>query len=154
MAVLRTLHATPVRPTDKIPPILLRAMFGLAGLCLVMVTAYTLAGGPKIATPPEAEVIASRVIWLSGDISGAAQVRDADGTLIADLPPDRGGFIAGIERVVARERTNHRVPLDAPLVPELNAVHRLSIHDPTTDWRADLMGFGADNARAFAKLLD
>ena len=88
-------------------------MFGLAGLCLVMVTAYTLAGGPKIATPPEAEVIASRVIRLSGDISGAAQVRDADGTLIADLPPDRGGFIAGIERVVARERTNHRVPLDA-----------------------------------------
>ena len=41
-----------------------------------------------------------------------------------------------------------------PLVLELNAVHRLSIHDPTTDWRADLMGFGADNARAFAKLLN
>jgi hypothetical protein len=30
---------------------------------------------------------------------------------------------------------------------------RLSIHDPSTGWRADLMGFGADNAAAFAKLL-
>ena len=72
MVALRTLPATPVRPTDKIPPILLRAMFGLAGLCLVMVTAYTLVGGPKIATPPEAEVIASRVIRREGLDQGVA----------------------------------------------------------------------------------
>lgn len=141
-------------PAEKIPAALLRAMFGLAGACLLLVTLYTLAGGRPIATPPAAPVVASRIIHLSGDISGAAQVRDADGALIADLPPDRGGFIAGIERVIARERTNHRVPLDAPLVLELNAVNRLSIFDPSTNWRADLMGFGADNARAFARLLD
>jgi len=30
---------------------------------------------------------------------------------------------------------------------------RISIHDPSTGWSADLMGFGADNARAFARLL-
>jgi hypothetical protein len=30
----------------------------------------------------------------------------------------------------------------------------VSLHDPSTDWSADLMGFGADNTRAFATLLD
>jgi hypothetical protein len=30
---------------------------------------------------------------------------------------------------------------------------RFTISDPSTGWRADLMGFGRDNARAFAKLL-
>ncbi|NDH20316.1 MAG: pullulanase, partial [Rhodobacteraceae bacterium] len=27
------------------------------------------------------------------------------------------------------------------------------VFDPQTEWQADLMGFGADNARAFATLL-
>jgi hypothetical protein len=31
---------------------------------------------------------------------------------------------------------------------------RLGIADPATGWSADLMGFGLDNARAFARLLD
>ena len=31
--------------------------------------------------------------------------------------------------------------------------NRISIFDPVTNWQADLMGFGADNARAFAELL-
>ena len=32
--------------------------------------------------------------------SGAAQILDANGTLIADLPPTQGGFIAGVWRAV------------------------------------------------------
>jgi hypothetical protein len=32
--------------------------------------------------------------------------------------------------------------------------NRLEIFDPSTGWGADLMGFGADNSAAFARLLN
>jgi putative photosynthetic complex assembly protein len=86
-------------------------------------------------------------------MSGAATVRNLDGTLVADLTPDKGGFISGVWRVIQRERTKHRVALDGPVTLIRKDNGRVSIQDPSTGWSADLMGFGADNARAFARLL-
>lgn len=140
--------------SDKIPPILIKAMFGLVAVCLVMVSAYVWTGRPVIATPPEAAVAASRVLYLDGDMSGAARVRDAEGTVIAEFPPETGGFVSGISRVLARERTKHRVALDGPVTLVRGTNGRLTLYDDTTGWRADLMGFGLDNARTFARLLD
>ncbi len=77
----------------------------------------------------------------------------ADGTLIAELTPQEGGFVSGVYRVILRERTKHGVAPDAPLALRRRDTGRLEIHDPTTGWSADLMGFGADNAKAFARLL-
>ena len=75
------------------------------------------------------------------------------GNLIADLSADEGGFIAGVARVLDRERAKYKKPLDGAVIVTLGANGRLSITDPSTGWSADLMGFGADNAKAFAKLL-
>src|SRR6056300_1692045 len=44
-------------------------------------------------------------------------------------------------------------PIDAPVIIRWRENNRLSVFDPQTEWQADLMGFGADNARAFATLL-
>ena len=79
--------------------------------------------------------------------------RTADGTLIADLNPKEGGFISGVWRVIQRERTKHRVALSGPLTLVRYDNGRIAIPDPSTGWSADLMGFGIDNAKAFARLL-
>jgi putative photosynthetic complex assembly protein len=94
-----------------------------------------------------------RAIFLSSDGSGAARVLDANGSLLSDFPADKGGFVAGIDRVVFRERTKSSADTAAPVLLRLREGNRLSIYDPETNWSAELMGFGADNLRTFARLL-
>lgn len=138
---------------ELVPRILVRAMFGLVALCLVMVSFAVWTGRPITSTPPQSEITRDRVLFIKGDMSGAAKVLAADGTLIADLSPEDGGFVSGVWRVLQRERTNARVELDGPIRLVRQANGRVAIFDPSTGWNADLMGFGKDNAVAFARLL-
>jgi putative photosynthetic complex assembly protein len=142
------------RPDDLVPRILVRVMFGLVFTVLVIVSIATFTGRPPDSQPPAAAIIAERAILLSGDASGAARVMDVNGSVIADFPSDKGGFVAGIERVIARERTLRGLDMTAPVLLQLRAGNRLSLFDPATGWSAELMGFGASNTRVFARLLD
>ena len=139
---------------DLVPMFMVRAMFALVVVCLVLVSAARISGRPLEATPPDAPIIAERAVFLSGDTSGAARVLDANGTVLADLPGEQGGFIAGVQRVIDRERNKSGVSLDGPVLLQLREGNRLSITDPSTGWSAELMGFGATNFRSFARLLD
>ncbi|MEM6888196.1 MAG: photosynthetic complex assembly protein PuhC [Pseudomonadota bacterium] len=138
---------------DLVPRIFVRLMFGLVAVILVLVSFSVLTNRPLESTPPDAPVIAERAIILSGGASGAARIFDAQGSLIADLSPEKGGFVAGIERVIHRERSMAGVDPGLPLLLQLRAGNRLSLTDPHTGWSAELMGFGADNTRTFARLL-
>ena len=142
-------------PHDKelIPRVMTRAMLALVLAVLLLVTLARLTDRPLIATPPEGEIVIRREVILSGDMAGSATVRDLDGAVLADLTPEEGGFISGVWRVIQRERTKHRVALDGPVILIRRDNGRVEIQDPSTGWSADLMGFGADNARAFARLL-
>ena len=51
------------------------------------------------------------------------------------------------------ERKKQGVELNAPIEVIWRENGRISVYDPSTAWQADLMGFGADNSRAFAMLL-
>jgi putative photosynthetic complex assembly protein len=148
-------HARPAYRSDKelVPRAMLRAVAALALSVLVLVSYARISDRPLIATPPKNDVVATRDVLLSGDTSGAATVRAADGTVIADLTPQQGGFVSGVWRVILRERVKHRVSLDGPVRLIGHESGRVSIEDPSTGWSADLMGFGADNARAFERLL-
>ncbi len=139
--------------TELVPRALVRAVAALVLTVFSLVTLYVVMDGPVISSPPKGGVVISRDVVLSGDLAGAATVTEPDGTLIADLSPEQGGFISGVYRVILRERTKHRVPLDGPVTLIGHDTGRTSIYDPSTGWSADLMGFGADNARAFHKLL-
>ena len=142
------------RDREMIPRVLLRAVVALVLASLVIVTYARLTDRPLEATPPDDVAVAKeRRVLLYGNMSGAARVLDLDGTVIADLDPSRGGFIAGIWRVLKRVRGQHQVALDAPVRLVLWEDGRLSILDDTTGWRAELTGFGADNLDAFARLL-
>lgn len=153
-----TMYASAERraaPDGKIPRYLLRAMFALVLCVLALVTYARLSDVPLSATPPEGAIVAEREMILSfNDLSGAVQVLNPDGSLMADLGPEEGGFVAGVARVINRERIKNRAAPDGPVVLVRRDTGRIAITDPSTGWSADLMGFGADNARAFARLLD
>jgi putative photosynthetic complex assembly protein len=142
------------REEDLVPRIMVRIMFGLVLTVLAIVTVATITGREPTSRPPVGAVISERAIYLSGDASGAALVLDANGTVLADFPSDKGGFVAGIERVIARERGLRGLDQSQPVLLQLREGNRLSITDPATGWAAELMGFGATNSRTFARLLD
>lgn len=141
--------------SDKIPMVLIRAMFGLALLSLVAVTWARLTDQPLAALPDANEPVAQeRMIVLDGSISGAATVYDLDGNVIYEFSPEEGGFVSGVWRVLQRERGKIDAPGDAPVRLVRFQSGRLSLYDDLTGWRAELIGFGADHAAAFARLLD
>ena len=144
------IHAT---ERELVPRLFVRAMFGMVMLCLVMVSAYRWLDGPVQYTAPDSPVVIEKTLFLEGAMSGAAKVFAEDGTVIADYSPEEGGFISGIWRVLQRERTKARVDLNGPVIVRARENNRLEIFDPSTGWGADLMGFGADNSAAFARLL-
>ena len=139
---------------ELVPVFMVRAMFALVVVCLVLVSAARITGRPLEATPPDTPIVTQRAIFLSGDTSGAATVLDANGTVLARLSGEQGGFIAGVERVIDRERAKIGADPNGPVFLQLREGNRLSISDPATGWTADLMGFGATNFRSFARLLD
>ena len=138
---------------DLVPRALVRALFILVMTCLALVTWATFTDRPLESTPPAGPILAERMIFLDGDMSGSARVLDETGTVIADLGPEEGGFVSGVKRVLDRERAKHNVPLDGPVALQLREGNRLSLTDPSTGWSAELMGFGITNTRAFARLL-
>jgi putative photosynthetic complex assembly protein len=145
------IHAT---DRELVPRMLVRAMFTLVMICLVMVSAYRWMDGPVQYTAPASPVMIEKVLYLEGAMSGAAKVYAEDRSLVAEYGPEEGGFLSGMWRVLQRERTKARVDLNGPVIVRARENNRLEIFDPSTGWGADLMGFGADNSAAFAKLLN
>lgn len=137
-----------------IPKVLIRSMLALVLASLAIATFARVTDRPLVSTPPVSPIQAEAALILDADASsGAATVYLPNGTLLADLSPEEGGFIAGINRVIVRERTKHRVAQGAPILLQAFENGRMAITDPETGWSADLMGFGESNAAAFARLL-
>ena len=147
------IHIPHKKEEDPVLNNALRAMFAMVILVLIAVTAFQFSGMQKSAIPPNAEIIAEAQISIATDQTGAVQVFNAQGEILADWDGDKGGFVSGVARVIERERMKIDAPIDAPVIIRWRENNRLSVFDPQTEWQADLMGFGADNARAFATLL-
>ncbi|MFO6465213.1 photosynthetic complex assembly protein PuhC [Jannaschia sp. KMU-145] len=146
------------RDKEMVPTLLLRAM-GVLVVCALFITGYAaLTDRPLEAMPAldgEAGVVRERMIFIDADgMTGAARVLDANGVVIADLDPGQGGFVAGVHRALAFERDRRGVGMEAPIRLVLYETGQLSLRDDATGWRAELIGFGAENADTFAKLLN
>ena len=94
-----------------------------------------------------------KAIFIDSDATGAARVFDSFGVLLADFSAEKGGFVAGVDRVIIRERSRSGAKMSSPVMLRLREGNRLSIYDPETKWSAELMGFGTTNLRTFARLL-
>jgi putative photosynthetic complex assembly protein len=145
------------RDKDMVPVLLLRAMLVLV-LCAVAITSYaTLTDRPLEGMPRLSDegIVRERIVTIEADgTTGAARVFDGQGTVIADFDPDQGGFVAGVHRALSFERRRQGVSESAPVRLILYDTGQLSLRDELTGWRAELIGFGAENAAIFAGLLD
>ena len=142
-----------LKKEDTVLTTALRAMFAMVLLILIAVSVFRFSGMQKSSIPPDAPIVTQASISIQTDQTGAVTVFDEDGRMLADWEGDKGGFVSGVARVIERERMKIGASLDAPVLIRWRENNRLSIFDPQTEWQADLMGFGADNARAFATLL-
>ena len=145
------------RDKEMVPTILVRAMFILCLCVLLIVTYARLTDRPLEATPPpvsEVPAVQERVIRLYGQMDGSARVLDTHGNVIASLSPEEGGFVAGIYRVLERERGAVGLSASEPIRLVRFSDGRIGLRDDYTDFRAELVGFGADNEAVFARLLE
>ena len=145
------------RDREMIPTVLLKAM-GVLVLSALFIVAYARLTDRPLEALPASEtggvVVAERTLFLSADgTTGAARVVGADGTVLADFGPAEGGFVAGVHRALAFERTRRGVDPALPVRLVRYEGGQLSLRDDATGWRAELIGFGADNAAVFARLL-
>ncbi len=140
---------------DRIP----RPMIVAVGIMLLAILAGTAAlrvgDVPPIAQGPalgEAELrLPVRLAPLDG--GGVAILDPGTGREHARLAPGEDGFMRGLLRVLDRERMLHGVPSEGPVEILRWPGGHLALRDPATEWRAELIGFGADNFAAFATLV-
>ena len=148
------------RPVERelIPPVVLRAMLVLVLSALFIAGYARLTDRPLEALPASetgAAIVAERSILIDADgTTGAARVLGPDGSVLAQLDPSQGGFVAGVHRALSFERARRGVDAALPVRLVLYEGGQLSLRDDATGWRAELIGFGADNAAVFARLLD
>ena len=141
------------RPGEKIPKAMLRMMFALVVFILISVSVARVSGLSLVGAPPQSEILARASLYLFSDKSGAVRVLSSEGGLLANLSGEEGGFVSEVALAVDQERRKQGVELNAPIEVIWRENGRISVYDPSTAWQADLMGFGADNSRAFAMLL-
>ena len=143
------------RDREMIPRVLVRGMFGMMAITLAVTAFARWTGQPISALPPQdVAVQTERSMQIFAKMDGSARIVDIDGTLVADLDPTQGGFIAGVSRALARVRDNQGVAASAPVRVVRYVDGRLALVDDATGWKAELFGFGHDNAAAFARLLE
>lgn len=141
------------RDKEMIPRALLRGMLALVVASMALAVYSRVTDMPLSSMPPEQPVVAERVVHIHAKMDGSARVTDAFGTVIVDLGPTEGGFVAGVSRALARERTKLGIPADAPVRLIRYQDGRMGLRDDLSGWRAEMHGFGRDNEAAFRRLL-
>jgi putative photosynthetic complex assembly protein len=107
-----------------------------------------------VGQPEQTEILAERIIFLDGDLNGAARVTAENGDVIAEFGPGEAVFISTIARVIDRERATHNADAKGPVHLRKRAPNKLVLFDPATGDETELSGFGKDNIAAFQRLLE
>ncbi|MEL6586254.1 MAG: photosynthetic complex assembly protein PuhC [Pseudomonadota bacterium] len=108
---------------------------------------------PLSKQPVQGAILQERTIFLSGDISGAAEIRDENGKLIQAFASGDGGFVSTMDRAIRRKRMLDQVDPGGPLLLRRQEGGVISLFDPATGKDIRLRSFGIDNARVFEGLL-
>jgi putative photosynthetic complex assembly protein len=137
---------------DMIPPVIIKAMIGLAVATLAMVAWARLSDRPMAAVPPAAEIVRERTFSLIGGGAQAVTVLDENGTLLVSM--DHGGFVTVIQNGLQRARRVHGIDPDLPIRVVEYANGRLTAHDDLTGYSVELGSFGGDNRAAFERLMN
>ena len=142
------------RDREMVPRVLVQAMFGLMFVSLAIVAYAQWADVPQAGVPAPSEIVAERSITLRGTHSDGVAVLDEAGAQIAYSGTDKAGFIDVIWVALMRERKVNGADAAAPVRLVRRANGHTAIIDPETGWSIELIGYGADNVAAFARLID
>lgn len=141
------------RDTEMVPLVLVRAMFGVMLAALALTAFAVLTDRPPEGVPAPSPVVAEVAVRLVEGPGGVVTAMGQGGAALARSDEDRAGFLAVMQRAVARERMRQGLPDEAPVRVLRRADGRVQLVDDATGWSVDLMGNGRDNVAAFARLL-
>ncbi len=137
----------------ELPPLPLMAAFTL---CFAVLVTAAVASRFDIGTTHVEHIglQQSRDLVFDDSSTGAVQIRDAEsGVLIDEIAPGKDGFVRMVMRGLARDRIMAGGSKSAPFTLARWEDGHLTISDPSTGKRVELVGFGTTNENAFAKLL-
>jgi putative photosynthetic complex assembly protein len=143
------------RDRDMVPRILVQAMFLLMAVSVVIVAYAQWTDRPNSGVLIEAPVVQERAVILTGARDMTYSVTDLEtGDVIARSSDPLDGFIGVIGRVIERDRLVNRVEGNPPIRLVRRENGNTAIIDDATGLVVELIGYGADNVAAFARLLD
>jgi putative photosynthetic complex assembly protein len=142
--------ATHTSPVPAIP-----LVFAIALIC----SALAVAIGARLSDVGTTHLdytrpTATRDLLFEDASNGAVLVKDANsGQQIGEIVPGNDGFVRAVMRNLARERLIAGGTKTMPFTLTRWDNGRLTIADPATGQKMELVGFGASNEKAFAKFL-
>lgn len=143
------------RDRDMVPRVLVQAMFLLMAVSVAIVAYAQWTDRPNSGVLVEAPVVQERAVIMTGSRDMTYTVTDvATGDVIARSSDPLDGFIGVIGRVLERDRLVKRVEGNPPVRLVRRENGNTAIIDDSTGLVVELIGYGADNVAAFAKLLD
>jgi putative photosynthetic complex assembly protein len=106
------------------------------------------------STPSPAPILVERDLRFEDRSDGAIVVIDArSATVVEVVSPGADGFIRGTMRALARERRRNGDGPEQSFRLTAGTDGSLTLTDPVTQQRVDLLAFGPTNSAAFARLL-
>jgi putative photosynthetic complex assembly protein len=98
--------------------------------------------------------VASRALRFEDQSNGAILVKDAgSGQLLDEIVPGNDGFVRMVMRNMAHDRLAAGIGPTTPFELTRWDNGRVTISDPETKRKVELVGFGTTNLQAFAKYL-
>lgn len=103
--------------------------------------------------PPPSVPVAARELRFEDRTDGSIAVLDAGGAPVSVAAPGTNGFMRATLRGLARERKRRDLGAETPFRLTAWADGRLTLDDPATGRRLELVAFGPTNEAVFARLL-
>lgn len=139
---------------DMVPRALVRAMFFVMASSLALVAFARITHRPVIAELPDSPIATSVTLDMVGSRDGKVTLYDSAGNAVVRSGDDKMGFVGVIWTVISRQRHVMGIPDTGPITVARRQNGHIAIIDPSTGWSTDLIGYGADNVAAFARLVD
>jgi len=145
-------------PIPKVP---LAMIGGIAVLSLLLAAASSFGLVDRDAVPEASraaagtEQVASRSLFFHDASDGGVLISDAaTGATVSKVEPGTGGFIRSTMRGLVLVRQRAGIGDETPFELTEWTDGGLTLSDPATGERRELVGFGDDNRAAFAVLLE
>ena len=139
---------------EMVPRALVQAMFALMIASVALVAWAQWTNQPDTGVLVEAPVVKEVSFTFVGSRSGTYEMVGLDGQILASSTDEKAGFIGVMGMSITRARTLQDVPLDTPLRVVRRENGHVAVIDDATGMVTELIGYGADNVAAFARLVD